>query len=153
MKKLLSALLLVGAIVFAYRWFTGWTAYRAYERFAEAWVHGDGIEAAKYGDAPTVKHALEERSLRGTPGGAAMEAFRGERYAVESQTRSSGGAVELKVLQTIFFDPPGITSGIGGAMLAHFRHKATVRKTSDGWRVVAFEPTYLDMASVRPGRS
>jgi hypothetical protein len=149
MKKWVWAVVFVGATALADRWYSGWKALHAYEKFAEAWVHGDKTEAARYGDAETVRHALDDRSLRETEGGATMEAFRGERYSVESKTRSPGGDVELQIRQSIFFDPPGTTSAIGGAMVAHFRHRATVRKTSDGWKVVAFEPTYLDMAATR----
>lgn len=104
--------------------------------------------AARYGDAATVTHAFEKRGIRGTQGGAAMEALRGDRYEVESRTRTAEG-IDLVVRQTVHFDPPGVTTGIGGAMYAHFRHRASVHKTPDGWRVVAFEPEFLDMGEVR----
>ena len=78
-----------------------------------------------------------------------MEAFRGTRYSVESKTRTAGDDLELVVRQTVLFDPPGVTTGLGGAMYAHFRHAATVHETPDGWRVVAFEPTYVDMGELR----
>ena len=39
MKKLLWALVVAGAAVLGYREYTGWRAYKAYEGFAEAWVH------------------------------------------------------------------------------------------------------------------
>ena len=152
MKKVVWALLFVGAMALAYHWYTGWTAYKTYERFADTWVREDKKAAARYGDAATVRHAFEERALRGTEGGATMEAFRGTSYSLESKSRSNGGDVELRVMQSVFFDPPGTTSAIGGAMVAHFRDTATVRKTPDGWKVVAFEPTYLDMAPLRRGR-
>lgn len=149
MKKLVSVLILAGAAAFGYRWFLGWRAYGAYEGFAEAWVHEDRSAGRKYGTEEAVRHAFEDRSLRGTPGGGMMEAFRGTRYSVESKTRSPGGDVELTVKQTVFFDPPGVTSAIGGAMFAHFRDVATVRRTAGEWRVVAFEPTYLDAGDSR----
>jgi hypothetical protein len=152
MKKLVWALVIVGATALAYHWYTGWTAYKTYERFAETWVHEDQTAAARYADAATVRHAFEERALRGTEGGATMEALRGTSYKLESKSRSHGGDVELRVMQSVFFDPPGMTSAIGGAMVARFRDTATVRKTPDGWKVVAFEPTYLDMAPLRRGK-
>ena len=37
-------------------------------------------------------------------------------------------------------------------MVARFPHAATVRETPDGRRVVAFEPTFLDMAEIRRRR-
>jgi len=149
MKRVLAALVLAGLGFFAYRWYAGRAAYSAYEGFAQTWAREDKNAAAKYGDAEAVRHAFEARSLRGTKGGAAMEAFRGTRYAVESRHESPSGDVELVVVQSIFFDPPGVTTGIGGAMVARFRQTATVRKSPDGWRVVAFEPTFLDMEEIR----
>ena len=152
MRKLVALFLAAGAALLAYRWYVDRAAYDAYERFADTWARENRLEAAKYGDAETVRHAFDARALRGTRGGAAMEAFRGTRYAVESRRRSPGGDLELVVVQSIFFDPPGVTTGIGGAMVAHFRHAATVRRAADGWRVVAFEPTFLDMAETRRRR-
>ena len=151
MKKWIGVVLLAGAAFFGYRWFAGWQAYKAYEGFAEAWVRGDESEAGRYGDSETVRHALRERSIRGTRGGATMEALRGDRYSIESKTRTPEGEIALVVKQTVHFDPPGATTGIGGAMYAHFRHTASVRKTPDGWRVVAFEPVFLDMGELRHG--
>ena len=150
MKTAVGLVLLAVAGLLGYRAWDGWRAYKAYEGFAEAWVLGNETEAGQYADEKIVRHALREKALRGTPGGAAIEAYRGTRYSVESKSRSADGEVVLEVRQTIQFDPPGVTSGIGGAMYAHFRHRATVRKTEDGWRVVAFEPEYEDMGSLRP---
>ncbi len=149
MKKLVWLVLGAGAAFFGYRAFNGWRAYKAYEGFAEAWVHENEAAASRYGDEATVKHALKERAIRGTRGGAAMEALRGDRYEVESKTRMPDGGVALVVMQTVHFDPPGVTTGIGGAMYAHFRHTASVRKTPDGWRVVAFEPEFIDLGELR----
>ena len=152
MKKLFGLLLLGGLAFLGYGWFSGRSAYKAYEGFAEAWVRGDRIEAAKYGDADTVRYAFDRKAIRGTPSGSIIEAFRGTRYDVASRRRSPEGDVELEVRQTILFDPPGVTTGIGGAMVTHFHDAATVRKTPEGWRVVAFEPTYLDMGELRRGK-
>ncbi len=152
MKKLLGLLLLAGAAFLGYRWFAGRGAYESYEKFAEAWVHGDRVAAAKWGDADTVRYAFERKAIRGTRSGSLIEAFRGTRYDVESRTSSPEGDVLLEVRQTILFDPPGVTTGIGGAMVTHFHDAATVRKTAEGWRVVAFEPTYLDMGELRRGK-
>jgi hypothetical protein len=76
-----------------------------------------------------------------------MEAFRGTLYSVESRSKSPEGDTELVVRQTILFDPPGFTTGIGGAMFARFRHLVRVRKTGDEWRVVGFEPTSIEMGA------
>ena len=145
MKKVVGLVLLAGAAYVGWHWLTARGAYKAYEGFAEAWAQEKRAVAA-------VRHAFEEKPLRGNAGGNMMEAFRGTRYAVESKKRSEDGDFVFVVSQTIFFDPPGVTSGIGGAMYAHYRDEATVRKTDDGWRVVAFEPAYLEMKEIRRGR-
>ena len=59
------------------------------------------------------------------------------------------GDLELEVHQTIFFDPPGITSAIGGAMYTGIHHSATLRNTPNGWRVIGFEPRFVDMGPLR----
>jgi hypothetical protein len=149
MKALVGVVLLAAGAYFGIGWYRDHEAYQAYEGFAEAWVHEDRIAASRYGDAATVKHALEERAIRGTRGGAAMEALRGDRYEVESRTRAREGEQKLVVKATVHFDPPGVTTGIGGAMYAHFRHTATVRRTPEGWRVVGFDSEFLDMGEIR----
>jgi hypothetical protein len=149
MKALIGLILLAAAAYFGVGWYRDYSAFQAYEGFAEAWVHEDRIAAARYGDAATVKHALEERAIRGTRGGAAIEALRGDRYEVESRSRTPEGDQRLVVKQTVHFDPPGVTTGIGGAMYAHFRHTASVRKTAEGWRVVAFDAEFVDMGEIR----
>jgi hypothetical protein len=152
MKKVLGALLLLGTAWFAHRAYTQWSAYKTYERFAEAWTRGDRAEALEYGTDSAVTHALEKRNLRGTRPGALMEAFRGTSYAVKSRRRSPQGDILLEAQETIFFDPPGVTTPIGGAMWTRFRHEATVTHTPEGWRVTSFDATYLDMGEVRRHR-
>ena len=149
MKTLVLLLVLAGVALFAYRKIEDHRAYSAYEGFADSWAQEKRSIAEKYGDAGAVRHAFEEKPLRGNQGGAAMEAFRGTLYAVESREPASGDGVAFVVRQTILFDPPGATTGIDGAMFARYRHEATVRKTSDGWRVIAFEPTFLEMGEMR----
>jgi hypothetical protein len=151
-KKIVVLVLLAGAAYVGFHWLTSRGAYKAYEGFAEAWAQEKRAVAAQYGDDATVRHAFDEKPLRGNAGGNMMEAFRGTRYAVESKRRSDDGDFVFVVSQTIFFDPPGVTSGIGGAMFARYRDEATVRNTDAGWRVVAFEPTYLEMKEIRRGR-
>ena len=51
--------------------------------------------------------------------------------------------------QTIRFDPSGALTGIGGAMFTHIHHSATLRRTAQGWKVVAFDAKYLDMGEIR----
>ena len=148
MKKLLLLLLLAGAGVVGYRSFQASGAVSTYEKFAEAWTAGDKAIAMKYADDATAGE-VEKHPLRGLQSGAAIEAFRGTRYEVESTSRTPEGDVQREVKQTIQFDPPGVTTGITGAMYTHIHHSATVRKTSDGWKVVAFLPKFIDMGEIR----
>jgi hypothetical protein len=150
MKKIALLLLVVGASAYGYRSWIGSRSYAAYEGFAEAWAKEDRIAAERFASGQdVVKHAFDERALRGTRGGAAMEAFRGTNYAVESRTTEANGDVHLVVMQTIRFDPPGRTTGIGGAAWAKYRDEATVTKTANGWRVAAFEPTFVDVGEMK----
>jgi len=149
MKRIVLLLLVAGASAYGYRSWIGSRAYAAYEGFAEAWAREDRVAAEKFAAGPdVVKHAFDERALRGNRGGAAMEAFRGTSYTVESR-KADGDDMRLTVVQTIRFDPPGATTGIGGAMWARYRDEATVRKSQGGWRVSAFEPTFVDMGEVK----
>ncbi|HEY6146166.1 MAG TPA: hypothetical protein VIZ69_00650 [Thermoanaerobaculia bacterium] len=149
MKRIVLLIVVAGVAFAGWRTASRWRAKTAYEAFAEAWTHGNMADAKKYGTEECAKHALEERSLRGLESGQAMEAFRGTRYRYEKETVSDGGDLELEVHQTIFFDPPGITSAIGGAMYTGIQHSATLRNTPEGWRVIAFEPRYIDMGPLR----
>lgn len=148
-KRALAIAVLAAGSFFAYRSFASTGAVHVFEKFAEAWTHGEREEAMQYAEGEAVKSALEGKQLRGTPPGIVMEAYRGTRYEVESSTKTPEGDVALVVKETIAFDPAGITSGVGGAMFAVFRHSATVRKTSGGWKVVAFEPTFVEMGDMR----
>jgi hypothetical protein len=91
---------------------------------------------------------VESKILRGVLK-APMEAYRGERVAIEGRESVSTGEVALTAKQVVFFDPPGITSGIGGAAAASFRQVVRMKKTPGGWRVVAFEPTFLEVVPTR----
>jgi hypothetical protein len=150
MKKIFLLLLVVGASAYGYRSWIGSRSYAAYEGFAEAWAKEDRVAAEKFATGQDViKRAFDERALRGTKGGSVMEAFRGTNYTVESRTTEGNGDVRLVVMQTIRFDPPGRTTGIGGAAWAKFRDEARVTKTADGWRVTAFEPTFVDVGEMK----
>jgi hypothetical protein len=145
MKKLILAIALAAAALFAVRAVSRARAGSAYEKFAEAWTHGNLAEAEKYAAEDVARGALEGRSLRGLCSGQIMEAFRGTTYALEVEESLPNGDLRREVNQTIYFDPPGVTTGVGGAMYTHIHHSATLRKTPDGWRVVAFLPRFVDM--------
>lgn len=148
-KKLVLAVLVAGGLFAGYRWYTQWCAVSVYEKFATAWTHGEKEEAAQYGEPEAVKDAFERQALRGMRSGSIMEAFRGERYAIESKTRLPGGELRIEARQTIFFDPSGATTGIGGAMYTHIHHAVTLRGSGTRWKVTAFEASYVDMGETR----
>ena len=130
MKRLFWILVLAGAVLLGYRWFVGWRAVSAYKSFAEAWTHDDRAAALEHAPAEAVKNALDRHAFSGMPSGAILESFHGTLYQVESKTRLPDGDYRLEVKQTIFFDPAGVTSAIGGAMATHIHHSATVHKTA-----------------------
>jgi hypothetical protein len=148
-KRVFALVILAAGGVFGYRWISSAGPVHTFEKFAEAWTHGEREEAMKYSDGDAVRRALEQRQLRGTNPGSIMEAYRGTKYTVESSTRTPEGDVKLVVREIIAFDPAGVTTAIGGAMFAVFRHTATVRKTSGGWKVVAFDPAFVEMGETR----
>lgn len=121
---------------------------RVFERFADAWAREDTPAAVALTDGEAVKKTVESKILRGELK-APMEAYRGERVEIESRESASNGEVTLTAKQVVFFDPPGITSGIGGAGAASFRHVVRMTKTPAGWRVASFEPTFLEAGPTR----
>jgi len=81
-----------------------------------------------------------------------MEALRGSSLEIESRESAADGVVALTAKQFVYYDPPGVTSGVGGAGVATIRHFARMRKTTEGWRVVEWSPTLLDARPRRLGR-
>jgi hypothetical protein len=142
---------LAGGAWIAYRELVVRAPDRVFERFADAWAREDTPAAVALTDGEAVKKTVESKILRGVLK-APMEAYRGNLFAVEQRESDPRGEVTLTAKQVVRFDPPGITSGIGGAMAATFRHVATLKKTHEGWRIVSFEPTFLEAVSTRPGR-
>ena len=149
MKKLLVLALLLGGAHLVYRHFHRVVPIGEYERFADAWARGDIEEALRHADGDQIHRTLKTKSLRALMDARMMEAFHGTRYAVQSTDSTPEGDLVLDVKQTIAFDPPGATTAVGGAMFASFRHVARLRKTTGGWKVVSFEPTFLEIGETR----
>jgi hypothetical protein len=116
---------------------------RAFRSFARDWAREDTPAAVAWTTGETAKKAVEEKILRGVVR-APMEAFRGSSEELESRETASDGAVILTVRQSVYYDPPGVTSGVGGAGVATIRHVARMKKTTEGWRIVEWTPTFLD---------
>jgi hypothetical protein len=149
MKKLILVAVLAAAGWYGYKWFADRESLKTYERFAHAWTRGDTDEAARHGDRSVAENAIQNQNLRGMRSGSIMDAFHGERYEVESRKVLPDGDVQLEVKQTIYFDPPGATTGIGGAMWTTIHHSAKLHRTPEGWKVTAFEAKFLDMGETR----
>ena len=148
MKRLvLVALFAAGALV-AYRYAVVDAPVRAAKRFLEAWGREDTPAAAAMTVGDAARKSVETHILRGVCQ-APMEALRGSRSSVESRTQGPEGETVLTLRQVVAFDPPGMTTGLGGAMAATFRHVLTLKKTPEGWKVAAFEPKFLDAVATR----
>jgi len=146
-KRFVLPVLLAGGAFFAYRSVVD-APVRAGARFLEAWGKEDTSAAAAMTVGEPARTSVETHILRGVCR-APMEALRGSRSSLESRARKPDGDTALTMRQIVAFDPPGVTTGIGGAAAATFRHVVTMRKTPDGWKVVAFEPTFLDAVATR----
>lgn len=148
MKKILLVVLLGGGAIFAYRYAVVDAPVRAAKEFLRAWGREDTPAAAAFTDGDTAKKAVETHILRGVCR-APMEALGGSQATLESRANGAGGSVVLTMHQVVAFDPPGQTSGFASSMAASFRQVVTLKKTSAGWRVVAFQPSFLDAVSTR----
>lgn len=76
-------------------------------------------------------------------------ALRGSSLELESRESAPDATVALTAKQLVHYDPPGVTSGVGGAAVATVRHFARLKKTADGWRLVEWSPTLLDVGPRR----
>jgi len=142
LKRIVVLLLLAGVGYTVYRVLARAGPVRAYEKFADAWARGDDDIALRHTEGEPMRRTLRSHSIRGLlfpP----MDAFHGASYTIESVTSSPGGGRVIAAKQTVYYDPPGITSAVGGAMFAVFQHTATLHRASDGWKVAAFYTTFL----------
>jgi hypothetical protein len=79
-----------------------------------------------------------------------VKTLRGTSYAILSSTQAQDGDTVIQADQSVLFDPPGTTPNPDrSALTATFRHNATVRKTPSGWRVVTFDPAFLNVGPTR----
>jgi hypothetical protein len=149
LKKVVVAAVLAGAAFFAYRFYERLAVIHCYENFADAWAREAREEALRLTEGEAARQAVEKRGIRSLIDAWGVERIHGTSYSEESTERGNDGAIAVKARQTIAFDPPGITSALGGAMWMTFHHSARLRRTEDGWRVVDFVPTYVDMGRMR----
>jgi len=147
-KRLALLALLAGGALLGERYLVAEAPVRACARFLEAWGKEDTPAAAAMTTGEAARKSVEERILRGVCR-VPMEALRGSRCSLEARTTRPDGDAVLTMRQVVAFDPPGMTTGLGGAMAASFRHAITMRETPEGWKVAAFEPTFLDAVATR----
>jgi hypothetical protein len=151
LKKIFLAALLLGAAFFVYREVVLEAPVRTFHAFAKAWGNEDTPAAVALTTGDRARDAVETRILRGVVRWP-MEALRGSRQEIESRERSVDGTVVVAAKQFVYYDVPGVTSGVGGSSEAVIRHVARLTKTSEGWRVVEWTPTLLDAHPRRLGR-
>jgi hypothetical protein len=150
MKRLVVLLLLAGAAYFGYQKFSAAAPAKTFARFAEAWARGRTDEAMTFAEGGSVKKVLEQKNfVQVICAPWQVDAWHGFSTSVNSSSTNAEGDLDLDVEQSIAFDPPGATSGIGGAAVGKFHHVATLKKTPDGWKVIAFKPECVSVTLVR----
>ncbi len=87
--------------------------------------------------------------LSSSAGWVPVEAYHGQTFAKKSSESLPSGDVKLLVSEVLFFDPPGATSAIGGAMMASFDDTVVLSKKSGSWKVVSFDRVFLKADSTR----
>ena len=130
----------------------GWYAYGkyfadsgpvgAYKEFAQAWANGRADQAKDLAAGPSAERTLVEKSLYNLMG-VAVNHVHGVDFSIESEL-PRGSSVVITAVQTVAYDPPGVTSALGGAAKANVRQTAEMTETEDGWKVISFEPVLLD---------
>jgi hypothetical protein len=148
--KRVIALLLFAAVAFI-----GWRYYassiapeRRYKQFAEEVLHRRYNAAAGMTDgmseADVARAGTQERIGAGP---AMFQTIFPSKFAVSSRETAPDGALVLHAVQTVFFNPAGVESATRPAMFATMNQTVTLRRTSGGWKVAAFENTFDKMDS------
>jgi hypothetical protein len=150
MKRLFALALLMGAAYFGWRQFSGAAPAKTFDKFAEAWARGRTDEAMTMAEGDSVKKVLEQKNfVQVICAPWQVDAFHGFKTSVNNSSTNASGDLDLDVEQSIAFDPPGATSGIGGAAVGKFHHVATLKKTPGGWKVIAFTPECVSVTLLR----
>jgi hypothetical protein len=149
MNKFFAGIVSFFVLFFGYRYLARANAVGDYEKFADAWMRANEKEALRFAEGDEARRALKRHPRYEFVPAAMVEAVHGVGYKIESFEKKENGEVAIEAVQTVMFDPPGITSGIGGAMAMIFHHSARVHETAEGWKVIAFEPKLLEMRQLR----
>lgn len=145
MKKILVLVVLALVGFIAYRQLTDSAPIKAYKQFATAWANGQIDGAMAFADGDEIRATLLEKSIQRLMGGVTIQTLHGVRYTIKSEESRDGGVVAIEAQLMVQFDPPGVESAMRASMYAAFVHKAELKKTPAGWKVVAFDPTFQKM--------
>ena len=86
-----------------------------------AWVRENKALVADLAEGDSFKSGLRGKPASDMMSSLYIVAYHGFDFSVQSQEISATGKeCSIKARQTVFFDPPGATSGMGGAMFAEF---------------------------------
>lgn len=138
MKKLLVFAAIAAVAAFGvWRLSADSPAAKTYQAFADHLARGRESDALALVDGDDARRAVTSQAperLLPMP----MEAVLHVSQTVDWE-KPGAEDVTIRATQTIGFDPPGVTSAMGGSMRAEFRHDAIVKRTASGWRVVSFK--------------
>jgi hypothetical protein len=150
MRRTVVAIALVIAAFAGYRYVAGRaTAAGRYRAFAEEILHRRYDAAAAMADGLTSSQlaqlGTQERIGAGPP---MFQTLFPSRFSIESEGTAADGTVTITAIQTVLFNPAGVESAVRPAMFAEMKQVTSLRKTSDGWRVTAFDNVFRKMDSV-----
>lgn len=119
------------------RFLTKSPAQAAYEKFTDAVMWGRFDEARKLASGPRVEaqlRDLDEAMQKVRVGQLLKISFR-----VKSESRGAAPkTARIEATAVAVFDPPGVTSGMGGARAFHDQ-SVELTDTGSGWKVSSFE--------------
>ena len=125
------------------------TAAGRYRAFAEEILYRRYDNAAAMTDGLTSSQLAQLGTQERIGAGPQMfQTLFPSRYSIESEETAADGTVTIRAIQTVFFNPVGVESAVRPAMYAEMKQVASLRKTSDGWKVTAFDNAFQKMESV-----
>ena len=138
---------LVAVVVAVLVGFAAWHVHQAkqapvtaFETFATLVARGQYGQADAFTDGPIADITQGDRY--GVVGWVPVQELRSVKYEVTSRV-AHGDDVDLTVLQTVGFNPPGVESAMRSAMHGRFKQTATMHHASSGWKVTAFHNEFL----------
>ena len=149
MKRGIAIAVVIAAIVLPWHYYAHSYAPRDhYRKFAEEILHRRYDAAAAMTDGISASQLEQQGSQERIGAGPAMfQTLFPSNYTIESHDSASDGTLTLHAVQTVFFNPPGVES-TRPAMYAKLNQTVSLRKTSSGWKVTAFENKFASMDSV-----